>query len=689
MPSLDQVLTPVRAVPPGRRALAARMLLQLERRLASAAAYLHPRCRPRPGEETLDDQDRLLATWLAAYYAGVGATPDVLRGDLLEPLVARSGCAEPFVGPAAAATTGGGAGDAGALRFGVPSKPEARCDSRSELLRAAAAAVVALHAYLNYPRGRGADALAPDETVVALSTLVIKSLLPPPPPSAPPSVSSAVAADGADKGSGEAQAAERGQEAAEAAVRALDAGLADLGRLPSCRAILAGAGLALRSPAGAAAAAGGGGGGDAKAATGAAAAAAADAELEAEEAADADAAAAADAARAAPASAPAPAAAAADEDNGRNGGFDARAAAPPLPGVPPLAPGACAASHAQLEGGPHLTTARVRWLMHWARGRALASMADVALAVDPDGDGPRRAPGLLAAAQRDALGMVSALPAHPAGYSLFAALAMRGQQFPAAVPFLRRGLAVARAARDDAAVARMCPQLAAALLLGGGGRAPAAEAADPPSSSGKLLPVDLGDVLALLDAGDAAAAACAAWWPGAAFGACPGDGEPERSVVWAKLLPAVAAREGVAAANAFACGGGGGGAEEEERGDAEAEEAAAAALARFLAETGAVAPLEGLAWVAAPPRSVPPGAVVVDVDGGGDGGGLAAVVEEEEEEPAETFREGGGGGGAEGQAAPTKKKAAVAAAAAGGARTSSVAAKAGGAKKKAAAASKK
>jgi hypothetical protein len=570
MPSLEQVLAPVRALDPKDRAFAARMLLRLERRLASSAAYLHPVVRPKGPAETLNDQDRLLATWLSAYYAGVSATPDVLRGDLLEPLIARSGCAEPFCGPSA----GGGDGDDGSkLRFGMPSKPEARCDTRSELLRAAAAAIVALHAYLNYPR-RGKDAMPPDETVVALTTLVIRSLAP---PAAPPSSSAASDASGSTSSKADA-AAEAAAEQQKQRVETLDAELAELGLLPSCRALLAAAGVRLKKPEGAGAEAEGK---DAASATTTATAAdAADDEAEAADAAAADA---ADAARA-----------------GEQQNNDAS----PLPGVPGLAAGSSAASFQQLE--VPLKTTHVRWLMHWCRGRVLSTMADVALAVDPDDDGPKRAPQLLAAAQRDALGMVSSLPAHPSGYSLFASLAMRGQQFRAAVPFLRRGLAVARACRDDAATARMCFQLCAALLLGGGGPS----TADP----SKPQPIVLGDILALCDAGDGAAADCVAWWPEGSFGPCPGDGEPERTVVWAKLLPAVAAREGVAgAANAFTSSGGG---DEDGGSNNEEAEAAAAALARFLAETEAVAPLEGLAWVAPPPQTVPPGAVAVDDEEG-------------------------------------------------------------------------
>jgi hypothetical protein len=567
MPSLEQVLGPVRALPAGDRAFGARMLLRLERLLASAAAALHPAVRPRGAAETLADQDRILATWLAAYYAGVSATPEVLRGDLLEPLIARSGCAEPFCGPAE------GGDDGSSLRFGLPSKPEARCDTRSELLRAAAAAIIALHAYLNYSRTASMPA---DETSVSLSTLVIRSLAP------PPSSSSSGAASTSSAGTAaEEEDARRQQEHADAMAK-LDDELAELGLLPSSRALLAAAGLRLKAPAA----------GEGGAKTAGEAAAAADAAAEAEEAADAAAADAADAAR----------------EGDASGASQANDILPAsLPGVPSLASGASAASRTQLEALPPLRTSHVRWLMHWCRGRVLATMADVSLAVQEQeeqqeggsssssGDGTRRATMLLAAAQRDALGMASALPAHPTAYSLFAALAMRGQQFQAAVPFLRRGLAVARACRDDATAARMCSQLAAALLLGGGGKSQA----DP----SKPQPVALQDVLALLDAGDGAAEKCAAWWPaGGAFGPCPGDGEPERSVVWAKLLPALAAREGLAVAAAFDGGG---------DDDAEAE-TAASALAKFLAETEDVAPLEGLAWVSPPPSAVPPGAVLVE-----------------------------------------------------------------------------
>jgi trimeric autotransporter adhesin len=649
MPSLEQVLGPVRAVPPSDRAFAGRMLLKLERCLASAAAALHPAVRPNAAKETLADQDRLLATWLAAYYSGVSATPEVLRGDLLEPLVARSGCAEPFCGPAA----GGGADDDGSrLRFGLPSKSDARCDTRTELLRAAAAAIIALHSYLNYPR-RGKDSLPPDETVVALSTLVIRSLAPPPAASAAasatPRSSSSSSASSATRDEADAQ---RRQKEHSKAMDKLDAELADLGMLPSSRALLAAAGFRLRTagPAAAAAASAAENEEEEDKAAGAKAAAeagaAADAEAEAADAADAAAAEAADAAR-----------------DGEEQPPDASSSSSsPLPGVPPLAPGASAASRLQLEALPPLRTSHVRWLMHWARGRVLATMADVSLAVQEQeqqeqeeqggalpsagNDGTRRATMLLAAAQRDALGMASSLPAHPSAYSLFAALAMRGQQFQAAVPFLRRGLAVARACRDDAAQARMCFQLAAALLLGGGGVSPT----DP----SKPQPVSLADVLALCDAGDAAAEQCAAWWPHGAFGPCPGDGEPERSVVWQKLLPAVAAREGVAASAAFAAP------TEEGGGDNEEAEAAAAALARFLAETEAIEPLQGLAWVSPPPRAVPPGAVLVE-EGGEEEGALGVVVEEGGEET--------GAPPAAAASTKTKKKKPAAAAAAKAAAT--------------------
>lgn len=88
----------------------------------------------------------ILLTYLAGYYAGVTATPSIIRGHLLEPELMASNLAAPFAARRA---------DGGAV-FGVPTKldPDIVCDNRSELLRMAAAAIISFMVYMNFKQVR-------------------------------------------------------------------------------------------------------------------------------------------------------------------------------------------------------------------------------------------------------------------------------------------------------------------------------------------------------------------------------------------------------------------------------------------------------------------------------------------------------------------------------------------------------
>lgn len=58
-------------------------------------------------------------------------------------------------------------------RFGVPSNTDVLCDNVSELLRMAAAAIISLYAYLNFPQGP--EDLPADEVALTFATVAIHS----------------------------------------------------------------------------------------------------------------------------------------------------------------------------------------------------------------------------------------------------------------------------------------------------------------------------------------------------------------------------------------------------------------------------------------------------------------------------------------------------------------------------------
>lgn len=107
----------------------------------------------------------MLLKWLAGVYCAVNGCQAMMHGDLLQPEFTASGMLAPFVQHNETST---------ATRFGVPSTPTSvLCDSASELLRMAGAALVALHTYLTYRQGPGD--LPGDEVTLVLSTISINS----------------------------------------------------------------------------------------------------------------------------------------------------------------------------------------------------------------------------------------------------------------------------------------------------------------------------------------------------------------------------------------------------------------------------------------------------------------------------------------------------------------------------------
>ncbi|GBF93521.1 hypothetical protein Rsub_06654 [Raphidocelis subcapitata] len=160
---LDDLVAPLRAGPEDGRAAGAQALVDFADLMKRVQAGLLTR---DPQKEEVADQDRLLLTYLAAYFKGICATPNIINGDMMEHAIAASGLALPFAGPS-------GAG--GAAQFGVPTNvtPDVLCDSASELARMAAAALLALFVYLNFKRGP--NDLPSDEAVLVFATIAINS----------------------------------------------------------------------------------------------------------------------------------------------------------------------------------------------------------------------------------------------------------------------------------------------------------------------------------------------------------------------------------------------------------------------------------------------------------------------------------------------------------------------------------
>eukprot|EP00879_Flechtneria_rotunda_P012289 GHRR01012835.1.p1 GENE.GHRR01012835.1~~GHRR01012835.1.p1 ORF type:complete len:201 (+),score=94.46 GHRR01012835.1:1252-1854(+) len=131
-----------------------------------------------------------------------------------------------------------------------------------------------------------------------------------------------------------------------------------------------------------------------------------------------------------------------------------------------------------------------------------------------------------AAQQKDMQCMCKTLPQHPLGYTLFARCAMNAQQMSLAAAFLQKGLLFAQATNDDTGQAIMPYQQAAALLLGGVGKTFHAAA-----------------VQQLLQQGAAAVESVLRWFPDV-WNAHAVDGEPDKTLVLQKLLPAWEERHG-------------------------------------------------------------------------------------------------------------------------------------------------
>eukprot|EP00882_Tetradesmus_deserticola_P022390 GHRQ01024292.1.p3 GENE.GHRQ01024292.1~~GHRQ01024292.1.p3 ORF type:complete len:129 (+),score=44.31 GHRQ01024292.1:423-809(+) len=94
-PTLRSILEPLLNLPSDERRFSCRSLLRcLEQLECVEEALLN---RKAPDEETLADQDRVLLTWLAAYYAGISGSQAIVHGDLLEAELTASGLVAPFV----------------------------------------------------------------------------------------------------------------------------------------------------------------------------------------------------------------------------------------------------------------------------------------------------------------------------------------------------------------------------------------------------------------------------------------------------------------------------------------------------------------------------------------------------------------------------------------------------------------
>jgi len=128
-------------------------------------------------DDTLIFQCRILVTWLSAFYHGISGTQAIIHGDLLETELTASGMVAPFVQPSPPAVSEDGTSTAPAssASFGVPTKmgPEVLCDSVSELVRMAAAALISLYVYLNFKQGP--QDLAADEVLMIYTTIAIHS----------------------------------------------------------------------------------------------------------------------------------------------------------------------------------------------------------------------------------------------------------------------------------------------------------------------------------------------------------------------------------------------------------------------------------------------------------------------------------------------------------------------------------
>jgi hypothetical protein len=128
-------------------------------------------------DDTLIFQCRILVTWLSAFYHGISGTQAIIHGDLLETELTASGMVAPFVQPSPPAVSEDGTSTAPAssASFGVPTNmgPEVLCDSVSELVRMAAAALISLYVYLNFKQGP--QDLAADEVLMIYTTIAIHS----------------------------------------------------------------------------------------------------------------------------------------------------------------------------------------------------------------------------------------------------------------------------------------------------------------------------------------------------------------------------------------------------------------------------------------------------------------------------------------------------------------------------------
>eukprot|EP00775_Hariotina_reticulata_P013201 gene13201-13332_t len=174
-PTLASVLEPLSIIPVQQRTFACNGLLTCLKQLERVQELLRNR---KPAEqEALADQDRILVTWLSAYYHGISGTQAIIHGDLLETELTASGMVAPFVQPSTPAMADDGSSTVApsGASFGVPTNitPEVMCDSVSELVRMATAALISLYVYLNFKQGP--QDLAADEVLMIYTTIVIHS----------------------------------------------------------------------------------------------------------------------------------------------------------------------------------------------------------------------------------------------------------------------------------------------------------------------------------------------------------------------------------------------------------------------------------------------------------------------------------------------------------------------------------
>lgn len=173
------------------------------------------------------------------------------------------------------------------------------------------------------------------------------------------------------------------------------------------------------------------------------------------------------------------------------------------------------------ELGVAITTADIRWLMHYLRARIFGSLADVQRLLQNRDEFVRN----LSLQQRDYLHMIKVAPADPTAYSYYAECCLQFQQSKAAAPFLERGVNKCTEANDDLHKAVLQLQLAMALLLGGRNGTFAAD-----------------EIKQLQAESRAASLAAQAWLPDEWHEYAAWDGE--RQTVEGQLLPKVEEREG-------------------------------------------------------------------------------------------------------------------------------------------------